>query len=179
MKNSKGFTLVEVIVAVALMAIVIAPIGFMIISQSRSAKDNQDKVLVQQNTQIVMSAFRTYCIPASAVTEIRNSGGISEMSNSVSDLDFSVLKVKNNYTGEVTTYQYDSSTGTFSVKAPSGSESSVSNVKLLISPLPDTADYATCKGLKISVSSEITNAGTGKTNNSALENQFYFRNTTS
>lgn len=171
-QNTKGFTLVEVILCIALLMVVITPIGYMLINQTKSTKDNQAKSIVQQNAQSAMAAFRTKCLPASFVTSVEDSGGISAMSESTADLEFSKLTIKNKYTNEITTYKYDSSIKTLTYN----NSAVIDGLKIYLSPLPDTADYSNCKGLKVKIISEKPTPETGKTHKVELENQFYFRN---
>ncbi len=170
--NNKGYTLVEVVLCVALLAIVIAPIGFMLINQSKSAKDNSNKMAVSQNAQTVMATFRTKCLPASGVSELKTLGGSNALDDSTADLEFSKLKIFNKYKNEYTTYEYNPSTKTFTYNGADIAD----NVTVYLSPLPDSATYANCRGLKVKINSFNTDAGTGKTHNVDLENQFYFRN---
>lgn len=171
-QNAKGFTLVEVILCIALLTVVITPIGYMLTNQAKSTKDNQAKSIVQQNAQSAMAAFRTKCLPASFITVIEDAGGISAMSESTANLEFSKLVIKNKYTNETTTYKYDSSAHSLTYN-----DSSVADgLKIYLTPLPDTSDYGNCKGLKVKIISEKNIAATGKTHKVELENQFYFRN---
>lgn len=171
-KSNAGFTLVEVIVSIAILSIIITPIGFMLINQSKSTKDNQNITFVQQNAQLAMSSFRTKCIPASSVITIENESGLSVLSESTANVQFSKLVLKNIHTGESTTYEYNSSTHTLRYNGAD----IATGIKVLVSPLPDTSNYANCKGLKINIESSKSDAGTKKTHNLKLENQFYFRN---
>jgi len=172
--NNKGFTLVEVTVCIALLAIVITPIGLLINQQTKTAKAKKNDATVQQNVQLVMSAFRTKCIPASSVTSITDSGGSDAHDTDTENLAFSKLVINNVHTGETTTYEYDTSSKTLMYNNTFVAD----NVEVLVSPLPEASTYANCKGIRVKVVSSLTDDSIKKSHSADIENQFYFRNAT-
>lgn len=170
--NNKGFTLVEVILCIALLAIVVLPISHMLTQQSKSSRTNRNDSTVQQQALNGMAAFRTKCIPASAVTELKDSSGLNSLNSDSAELEFSKLVIKNNYTTETTTYEYDSSTKTLECNNSYVAD----GVEVRISPLPAGTTYKTCKGLKVHMISSIDDTVIDKTHKVDIENQFYFRN---
>lgn len=174
-KNNKGFTLVEVIVSIALLAIIITPVSMMIIHQTNTTRNNKYKSMVQQNAQMAMAAFRTKCIPASGIVTLTDASGNDISMNNTANVKFSKFTVENSFAGDKTTYLCTKDVDNTPVFVYSGG-ARIPDIDVTLSPIPDTASYDSCKGVKVSVTATALDSSTNKTYTETIENQFYFRN---
>lgn len=72
--NNKGFTLVEVLLAVAISTIVFGSITALIIYASRSSKLTNEKITIQEEVKDAMNHIESYCMEAEAASHLTVGG---------------------------------------------------------------------------------------------------------
>lgn len=68
--NNKGFTLVEVLLAVAISTIVFGTITTLMIYASRSSKLTNEKITLQEEVKDAMNHIESYCMEAEAASHL-------------------------------------------------------------------------------------------------------------
>ena len=72
-KNKKGFTLVELIVVLAIISVLGVTVGLSMTKLSQNTKDNNNETLMKE----VLSSAQAYCMLASKKSECTNSANIT------------------------------------------------------------------------------------------------------
>ncbi len=103
--NNKGFTLVELLLAVAISTIVFGSITSLMIYASKSSKLTNEKVMLQEEVKDAMNHIESYCMEAEAASHLTVGGSevlvlfqrradLEQVSSSVSGGAVDVSKVK-------------------------------------------------------------------------------------
>lgn len=72
--NNKGFTLVEVLLAVAISTIVFGAITTLMVYASRSSKLTNEKITLQEEVKDAMNHIESYCMEAEAASHLTIDG---------------------------------------------------------------------------------------------------------
>ena len=72
-KNKKGFTLVELIVVLAIISVLGVTVGLSMTKLSQNTKDNNNETLMKE----VLSSAQAYCMLASKKSECTNGANIT------------------------------------------------------------------------------------------------------
>lgn len=191
--NEKGFTLVEIIVIIAIMALLLIPIASLMISNSKgiiSANQNTD---LQEKALQIMSAFRTNCLYTSNVESLTLNGISSEDTIFTVDLDngfdqdsdgasFVMTVRKPTDAGYIrTVYTYDNSTNEFSIVDDGKSMLKVSDIIVSLQPIgkKNTTQFTFREAYGVKVTVELArdlDRISQKITLKDLSNAFYFRN---
>lgn len=191
--NEKGFTLVEIIVIIAIMALLLIPIASLMISNSKgiiSANQNTD---LQEKALQIMSAFRTNCLYTSNVESLTLNGISSEDTIFTVDLDngfdqdsdgasFVMTVRKPTDAGYIrTVYTYDNSTNEFSIVDDGKSMLKVSDIIVSLQPIgrKNTTQFTFREAYGVKVTVELArdlDRISKKITLKDLSNAFYFRN---
>lgn len=190
--NNKGFTLVEVVLAVLLTSFIMLGIGSLFINSMTSNRHIQNQNTSQQYAEIILAELNTTCYDASQITEI--SDGSGDSMNDTGEIDLHTMVISKTLTddslnmlpedtAEKKYYMYDDLTRTFAVKdSSSGSYSTIaSNIDgVKVIPLPKDADppttFETCTGIEVIIQVKTIDEGINKDADINLSTQYYFRN---
>lgn len=188
LKNNKGFSLVELLVVLAIAAIVLTAISTFMIMNLKSFNLSRDEGELQSQGQRAMNQLMTSLIEAEKLIEIE---GFKEAADgSKSDTAINLQSTGMNYVSKLVLQNVNTPNNLFifvhqhdntvdennkllwevgnSMNAGSSSSSFIEALK--IEPLPQSTTYEACKGLRV----QLTLKKNGK--RIQLENKVYFRN---
>lgn len=173
--NKRGFTMVELVIVIAIMGVVFTAISSFLINNLKTFHRAEDQIDTQYNAQIAMNEIVDYIMESQGIVSIKpNPGAYMGGSLNVREI---IFKIKDN---EYIKYDYNDQNKELS-RGKGSSLGSIDtdlyasniedfNVELIIDS--GVTDYKKSKGIIINIETLI------KDSNIKLTNQVYFRNAT-
>lgn len=167
--NKKGFTLIELIVVLAIAGIVITAVGSFLISNMKTFNVGDDQIECQHQAQLVADKIVEAAMESKGISMVKNSSGLSIGSSYSPPAD-------PEYIGEID-FTYDNKPDVkFGFSKTSGKVSYNGNAiagyitQLIVEPMPSGQSYTDCSGIRITVVS------TKNQSHIQVNNEVYFRN---
>ncbi len=181
-KNEKGFTVIELVLVMAISALLLIPIGSLLISNTRSIIFTTDKTDVQEKAMNVMASFRTNSTYAKAIKSLTVNGYNWLYDNTIpsdSSYQMSIVRPTLSSGDKEAIYEYDSDNKTFKLDGDLIAEDVVVDIIPLFSSSTPISDrrFETAVGIMVDVSISRENTAINRTSTiNDLSNTFYFRN---
>lgn len=180
-KSKKGFTIIELLLALAIAASILAIAFSFFLPQQKALNDTAKKSQLQMDTQLIMESMTKSAMEASKISLITTRDGADHVSDldslhDTKDLEkivFSVYNTDNSGTRSLAyEYTYKVAGGKIFFTDNSGIEKNLAeNVKAIkVTPL-DEKSFGQCAGIKIEV--QLASAGISDYN---TQSSVYFRN---
>ncbi|MCH5185335.1 MAG: prepilin-type N-terminal cleavage/methylation domain-containing protein [Oscillospiraceae bacterium] len=189
MRNNKGFTLIEVVLGIALTSIVLLAVGSMLVTAVVNNKDIANKSVVQQNSELALAELRTTCFDASQIMEIKDTSGHDAI-NETGRIPLGEMVIRravingDNFAAPseiLTFYKFDDTAHTFGFKDDVYSNYGLVSQyidSIYIEPLPSdgTTTFKDCLGIEVSIKGLLKDTAIKKKSEVNVVTQIYFRN---
>lgn len=187
--HQKGFTLIEVIVSIAIMTLILVPLCSIMITNSKSIINTNENNDLQEKALQIMSAFRTHCLYTRNVEKL-TVGGTNRLSyifdsasnETTGGQSFELTVDKPSDTGVTrTVYSYSNAgTGIFTITDNGDTKLTVEDVIVNIQPVTKKGlalSFDNAAGINVTVALSRNNTkSNSKIELKELGNSFYFRN---
>lgn len=182
--NSKGFTLVEMIIAVAIIGVIFIPITNFYIYNLKYFNLSNQQIEAQRQAQFAINSMVENAMGTKGLIAMESSAGTAvNIDTSTGTVEIKSISFKSLDYGTVLTYsldEYNKLTLTTTVTDADGNtiETTTRDIAENISQIrvtPSNDSFSKCLGLKVEVTSSLRANGTKDVKNT-VENEFYFRN---
>ncbi len=101
--NNKGFSLIEIIIGIGMLAVIVIPILHTFITSAQINRDSRQVMIQTEVAQTIMEGFagKTYADVKSSVAALTTNGGVVSGNNALSTIDGNLFNTAGSYVSSV------------------------------------------------------------------------------